>query len=339
MTPRLHAIFHRLIRGDEALLRLAQARFAAAGLRPEFNPGSADEMERLLAFRPSPEPFVIHLPRSLKLTEAKGRDRVLEFAARFTGHASGMVVHDEPAIESRFDDYVAIVRDLNTRLEVQGEGPMLYIEYAVGLPCEAFVALFEALRGCGRVSATVDISHVGIRQCQRAYEKYHPGHDVCQLKWNNPALRERVAEVQQACATANPVTVKLVADVARLGKPMHFHLHDGHPASTFNPFGVSDHLSFFAQIPIPFEHEGGRHLPLIHGPLGLKRILDAARAHLPLESLSLTVEVHPMEGRLDLGEHAGLFSHWGDRTNAERMNYYIDDLIRCARLVREAVAR
>ncbi|MGL4555335.1 MAG: hypothetical protein ACRC33_29560, partial [Gemmataceae bacterium] len=65
MPPRLHAIFHRLIRGDEALLRLAQARFAAAGLLPEFNPGSADEMERLLAFRPSPEPFAIHLPRSL----------------------------------------------------------------------------------------------------------------------------------------------------------------------------------------------------------------------------------------------------------------------------------
>lgn len=339
MTPRLHAIFHRLIRGDEALLRLARARFAAANLLPEFNPGSADEMEHLLAFRPSPEPFAIHLPRSLKLTEAKGRDRVLEFAARFAGHAHGMVVHDEQAMEARFDTYVAAVRDLNTRLEAQGDGPMLYIEYAVGLPVGAFVAAFEALRGCARVSATVDISHVGIRQCQLAYEKLHPGRDVCQLKWNHPDLRGRVADVQAACATANPVTVGLVGDIARIGKPMHFHLHDGHPASTFNPFGVSDHLSFFAQIPVPFEHDGGRHLPLIHGPMGLKRILDAARAHLPPERLSLTVEVHPMDGRLDLGEHAGLFSHWHDKTNAERMNHYLDDLIRCARLVREAVAR
>ena len=145
-------------------------------------------------------------------------------------------------------------------------------------PSRVVTSTIDWPRGCARVSATVDVSHVGIRQCQRAYEKLHPGHDVCQLKWNSPALRERIADVQAACASANPVTVKLVNDVARVGKPMHFHLHDGHPASTFNPFGVSDHLSFFAQIPIPFEHDGARHLPLIHGQLGLRRILAAARA-------------------------------------------------------------
>ncbi|MGL4553911.1 MAG: hypothetical protein ACRC33_22355, partial [Gemmataceae bacterium] len=273
-----------------------------------------------------------------KLTDPAGRARVLGFAARFAGHATAMVVHDELQMHTRPDDYVAAVRGLNARLEAQGDGPTLYIEYAVGLPVAAFLAAFEALRDCARVSATVDISHVGIRQCQLAFEDRHPGRDVCRLKWDGPELREHVADVQAACATANPVTVQLVGGLARVGKPVHFHLHDGHPASTFNAFGVSDHLSFFAQIPLPFEHAGGRHLPLIHGPTGLKRILDAARAHLPPESLSLTVEVHPMEGRLDLGEHAGLFAHWGDRTNAERMNFYLDDLIRCARLVREAVA-
>lgn len=339
MTPRLHAIFHRLVPGDDALLRLAQARFRAAGLLPEFNPGSADEMGRLLAVRPSDERFAIHLPRSLKITDAKGRDKVLDFAARFSADASAMVVHDQPEVQTRYDDYLAAVRDLDRRLQEQGDGPTVYIEYAVGLPMAAFIAAFEALRDCRRVSACIDISHVGIRQCQFAYEARHPGADVCRLKWNDPALRERIADVQAACATANAVTVEVVAAVARLGKPMHFHLHDGHPASTFSQFGVSDHLSFFGQIPLPFEHGGARHLPLIHGQLGLKRILDAALAHLPPEQLSLTVEVHPAEGRLDLGEHAPLFAHWKDRTNAERMNAYVDDLLRCARLVRECVRR
>ena len=49
-------------------------------------------------------------------------------------------------------------------------------------------------------------------------------------------------------------------------------------------------------------------------------------------------EVHPPEGRLGLGQHAGLFAHWRDKENAERMNHWIEVLLRCARLVREAAA-
>lgn len=244
MTARLHAIFHKLVSGDDALLRLAQRVFDGSGLLPEFNPRSLDDLTALMKFRPRPDaPFVIHLPRSLKLSEARDRERVAEFARRSVGQASGMVVHDEGRIATHPEDYLAAVRHMNALLPP--DGPMLYIEYAVGLPVEAFVGVFEGTRDLGRVSACVDISHVGIRQCQRAYEKMFPGEDVCHLKANSPRLRERVAEVQAACDTATPVTAGVVAAIAAIGKPMHFHLHDGHPASTFSQFGVSDHLSFF----------------------------------------------------------------------------------------------
>lgn len=337
MPPRVYAIFHRLVSGDEALFRLAQARFAAARLLPEYNPGRPDDLARDLAFHPRPElPASVHLPRGIRLSEPAGRDKVVAFASRFADRMATMVVHDQHETASRFDDYVAAVRDLNARLEALGPGPVLFIEYAAGIPAEAFVALFEAVRDCGRVSACVDISHVGIRHCQVAYGRQYPGEEITHLKWNTPGLRERVADVQAACAGALPLVVRTVAAIGRLGKPMHFHLHDGHPASTFNAFGVSDHLPIGFDIPIPFSHEGRRSLPPLFGPLGLRAIIAAARAELPDEKLTFTVEVHPTEGRLDLGEHVGLFAHWRDRGNAERMNYWVETLLRGAGLVRQS---
>jgi hypothetical protein len=284
------------------------------------------------------QPISIHLPRDIRLLEPRSRDTVCAFASRFAGEAAGMVVHDQPEIVSRFDDYVAAVKDLDNRLQKQGPGPLLFIEYAAGIPTEAFAVLFEALRQCPRVSACIDISHIGIRQCQRAYERLHPSEDVCQLKWNSSALPGRVADVQCVCATALPVVCQTISAIARIGKPMHFHLHDGHPASTFSVYGVSDHLSFFQEILIPFTYEGRRHLPLLFGPIGLKKILDTTRAALPDDKLSLTIEVHPPEGRLGLGEFTSLFNHWRDKENAERMNHWIEVMLRCARLVRDACA-
>ena len=335
MPPRLHAIFHRQVPGDEALLRLAQARLAAAGVLPEFYPGSPDDLDRALAFHPLPgQPFRVHLPRDARLLEEKGRDLVCAFAGRFRDQPAGLLVHDQPELASRFDDYAAAVRALDAGLRRQGPGPVVHIEYAAGVPAEAFVALFEAVKDCPRVAACVDISHVGIRQCQRAYERLHPGEDVCHLKWNHPALPGRVGDVQSACATALPVVVQMVTALGRLGRPLHFHLHDGHPASTFSAYGVSDHLSFDHDIPIAFRWRGGWTLPTLYGPLGLKRIVDEARRALPDERLSLTLEIHPQQGRLPLGEDADLFAHWRDKANAERMNDWIEILVRNQRLLR-----
>src|SRR5262249_38901784 len=155
-------------------------------------------------------------PRNIRLLEAKGRDAVCAFAARFAREAAGLVVHDQLETASRFDDYVAAVRDLDARLRGLGPGPTVHIEDAAGGPAEAFVALLEAVRDCERVSACVDISHIGIRQCQRAYDRLHPGEEVCHLKWHDPRLPGRVNDVQAACGTALPVVCQTVAAIARL---------------------------------------------------------------------------------------------------------------------------
>ncbi len=44
--------------------------------------------------------------------------------------------------------------------------------------------------------------------------------------------------------------------------------------------------------------------------------------------MSLTLEIHQVEGRLPLGDAARLFRHWTDLTNAERMNYWLSVLAR-----------
>jgi hypothetical protein len=337
MPPRLHAIFHRQIPGDHALLRLAQARFRAAGLNAEFYPTSPDRLAEELAYRPlADQPVTVHLPRNLRVLDAGSHDAICTYAWRFAGDACGLVVHDQPETASRFDDYVAAVRRLDGRLRTQGPGPTVFIEYAAGVPVEAYTALFEAVRDCPRIGACIDISHIGIRQCQLAWEKAHPGEDICRLKWHSPELPRHIEEVQAACATALPVVCRAVAQIARLGRPLHFHLHDGHPASTFSAYGVSDHLSFLFELVVPFSYCGSRTLPLLYGPMGLKKVIDTARAALSDELLSCTLEVHAPDGRLDLGEWAGLFSHWRDRENAERTNHWIEVLLRCAALVRQA---
>src|SRR5262245_33193175 len=151
MPARVHAIFEpRHVPGDEAQFRLAQERFAAAGLGAEFYPHDPDELARQLAFRPGPGPITIHLPRNINLGQPKPRDLVAAFAEQFARDAYGLVVHDHPDVVSRFDDYVAAVQEVNAELCRLGAGPMLFIEYAAGIPVEAFVALFEAIRDCTR---------------------------------------------------------------------------------------------------------------------------------------------------------------------------------------------
>jgi hypothetical protein len=331
-------MFHRQIGGDHALFQLAQARFRAAGLGAEFYPGSPNELADSQRYRPLDTPYSVHLPRHVRVLEPAAHDAIGAFAARFPHDAYGLVVHDQPEVASHFDDYAAAVRAVDARLRRQGPGPWLFIEYAAGLDTSVFVDLFKGVKDCTRVSCCIDVSHIGIRQCQQAYERTHPGEDVCRLKWDSPALPGRVEEVQAACRTALPVVLETIAGVGRLGKPLHLHLHDGHPSSTFSAYGVSDHLSFFHEIPIPFSHRGRRALPTQYGPLGLKAIIDTAREALPDERLSFTLEIHPQDGRVPLGEYAPLFGHWQDQENAERMNHWIEILLRNHHLLRQACA-
>jgi hypothetical protein len=74
-----------------------------------------------------------------------------------------------------------------------------------------------------------------------------------------------------------------------------------------------------------------------YGPAGLAAIVAAATAAIGLERVSFTFEIHQVEGRLPAGDTAGLFAHWQDLTNAERMNYRLSVLAQNAMLARAAI--
>ncbi len=76
---------------------------------------------------------------------------------------------------------------------------------------------------------------------------------------------------------------------------------------------------------------------MMYGPAGLAEIVAAATDSIGLDLVSLTLEIHQVEGRLPVGDADGLFAHWQDLTNAERMNYWLSVLAQNAMLVRAAI--
>jgi hypothetical protein len=336
--PKIRAMLIKQgIEGDDALLRLAQVRLEEAGLGAELYPGSPEQLQQQLAFLPAGRPCTAHLPRGLNLLQAEARDRIGDFAVRAGGRVEGLIVHDHRQLGDAPDAALAAFRDMDRRLGELPNPPWLFVEYAAGLQPEVFATLFERARDLRQVSACVDISHVGIQVCRNVYGARFPGIDICSLK-TAADLPERLDGIQAAVAEALPAVVALVKRLAVLGKPLHFHLHDGHPLSTLSRYGVSDHLGFLQQIRLPFAYHGRQLLGGMFGPAGLRAIIATARANLPRQRLSFMIEVHPQEGRTPLGVYASLFAHWKDSTNAERMNYWLDMLIQNALLVRDTDA-
>lgn len=335
-APKLLAMLIKQgIEGDDALLRLAQARFEEAGLGSELYPANPEQLGQQLPFRPAGRPSTAHLPRGINLLDSQGRDRVVEFAGSCAGRVDGLIVHDHWQFRERLDDASAALREIDQRLTQVANAPLLFVEYAAGLAPEEFASLFERTCELRHISACVDVSHVGIQVCRTAYGKAFAGEDVCSLRASLD-LSRRIDAVQAAVAKALPAVVGLVERLAGLGKPLHFHLHDGHPLSTLSRYGVSDHLSFLQQIRLPFAYHGRQLLGGMFGTAGLRAIVGTALRRLPAERLSFMLEVHPQEGRTPLGVHAPLFSQWKDKSNAERMNYWLDMLLLNAVLLREA---
>jgi len=126
----------------------------------------------------------------------------------------------------------------------------------------------------------------------------------------------------------------VIRSIGRLGKRVHFHLHDAHPLIP----GLADHFSFLIRLPVPFSYHGRRSLPMMYGPAGLAAVVSAAIGACRPGAASFTLEVHQVEGRLPLADAAGLFAHWRDTTNAERMNYRLEVLAENATLVSQALA-
>ena len=174
-----------------------------------------------------------------------------------------MVAHDRCEMTRR--DYVLAIRELAFRLEEMPDSPRLFVEYAAGLEPAQFAEFFERTRELERISPCIDVGHVGIRTVRHAYSRAHPGEDVCTLNLRDQLLPEVIADVQEAVGSALDVVLELIGALGKLKKPLHFHLHDGHPLSRFSQFGVSDHLSFLTEIPLDFEYRGARSVRTMFG--------------------------------------------------------------------------
>jgi hypothetical protein len=187
----------------------------------------------------------------------------------------------------------------------------------------------ERLQAAERVSCCIDVGHIGLRQATARFERRHPGLDLKKLSPVDDRLPGLVADVQDAVGSALPHVLAVIRSLGRLGKPVHFHLHDGHPLIP----GLRDHFSFLTRLPIPFGYEGRRSLSTMYGPAGLASIVSTAVDACAPQGVSFTIEVHQVEGRLPLGDAAWLFPHWQDTTNAERMNHWLSVLSENALLI------
>jgi hypothetical protein len=321
--PSVHALFQRRIEGDDALLRLARLRFAEAGLAAEVYADTPSQLETVLRFvPPDSRPPMVHLSRAVNLLRERDRESVEEFAGLFSQRVSGFVVHDQREMVTKVHDLVAAMRDLESRLTGRSDAPYVFLEYAAGMDPATFVEIAQRLRDADRVSVCIDIGHVGIEEARRSFASWHPGLDLLRLTPQDARLPELVGDVQAAVDLALPAVLEMTAAVGAIGKPVHFHLHDGHPIIP----GLSDHFGFLTRVAIPFDYEGRRSLDPMYGPGGLDRIVGAVLQHCATGQASVTLEIHQAEGRLPLGDAVRLFRHWQDLTNAERMNYWLSVL-------------
>jgi hypothetical protein len=331
-------LFEQRIEGDESLMELARQRFREAGMGAEMAAATPGELERTMKFRPSPDtPVMVHLARDFNLVEEQSRRRIVDFATRFAGQVCGLVLHDHAGMAARREDYLGAALEMNEALEKIAGGPRLFVEYAAGLEPADYCRFFASIPSLERISPCIDIGHVGIHQARAFYARNHRGEDLCGLKTQTARLPQVIADVEEAVRAGSEAVLELLQRVLPLKKAVHFHLHDAHPLSTLSPFGVSDHLSFLTEIPLGFEHGGGRALAPMFGPAGLAMLVAQAVGITGPRHVSFTLEIHPTGERSQLGEAASLFGHWTDKTNAERMNHWLSVLCRNHVLLRQTL--
>jgi hypothetical protein len=331
-TPPLFGIFHRQIEGDEALLRLARIEFERAGMGAEIYPESVDEALFLWRFVPrTSERHLVHLPRHWNVLSEVDRQQVVDFASALRGRARGLVLHDDLGWSERQHELRDRLEQMDRELGKTPGAPPVFLEYAAGLELDTFAALIEAVALLPRISACIDTGHVALFSARQRLEHARPGLDALGLEPDHPALAELLPLLDQTAEEVRGDVASLVERLGRIGKPLHFHLHDGHLLSRhseyFAEYGVRDHVSFRQSIPVPSWVSPSGQLPTLLGETGLRRLLAAAFAH--LESLSFTLEIHPTRARhrRPLGEHAPLFAEWTNLGRAERMHHWLGVLV------------
>lgn len=314
--PGIRGLFQQRVAGDGALLQLTRLRFCQAGMPAELYADSHEELEYLLGLVP-PHPTLptVHLNRRLDLLDSSARETVAGFIDRFHSRISGFVLHDRRQMIGHEDALVAALRELGDR----ESGPMVYLEYAAGAPLDWYLDVAHRVAAVARVSCCVDSGHVGLAEVRRRLAA-GPGGRAATFSLADVALPYHVDRVQEATRAGLPAVLELIAELAPLGKTVHFQLHDGHPAVT----GLSDHFSFLTRFPIGFDYHGACSLEPMFGPAGLSAMIHQAVNRCGIQQLSLTLEIHQAEGRLPIGPDAAeLFRHWMDLTNAERLNYWL----------------
>jgi hypothetical protein len=335
VTEPLHALFYRRVAGDDALLELARLRFAQTGLAAETYAETPDELEHVLKFVPPHRHLpMVHLNRGINVLHDQGRATVREFADRFAGRVGGLVVHDQRDMGTQTDGLLTVLRELNARLCERPDSPFVFLEYAAHLEPAWFVEVAEKLQDAERVSVCIDIGHLGIWHAGARFARRHPGLNLRDLTPGDARLPELAADVQDAVGSAVGDVIDVIRSIGRLGKRLHFHLHDAHPLIQ----GLADHFSFLIRLPIPFSYQGRRSLSMMYGPSGLAAIVSAAIEACGPQQVSFTLEIHQVEGRLPLADASPLFPHWSDTTNAERMNYWLSVLSENALLASQTIA-
>jgi len=282
---------------------------------------------------------VVHLPRWIDIQQDSGVQAVLDFASAFGQQVYGYVIHDAKAMATKFSQYVKAVRSLDSRLNSLHKRPYLFIEYASNLELQKFIDFFGEIKDLQYTTACIDIGHIGLWRIRKTYKERHQGKDICALHPDQPELYHLINDVDYAVSSGLKAVIYGIKELGSLKKPIHFHLHDGHPLSIFSPHGISDHLSFFKDIPISFEYNGSKYVKTMFQPHGLKQIVKQAFAVLPPQALSFTLEIHPtFEKKPLLDDVSWLFNHWVDKTNAEQMNAWLAVLGQNFDLLTQAVA-
>lgn len=324
-SPRICWILQKRISGDDSLLRLAQYRIERAGAGAEFYASTLDELQWLLQFRPNTDaPVIVHLPHDINLLDQYSRQVIIDFASMAAWeNIYGLVLHDHHEMTGLFSDYTEALKKINGALEKIPDAPRLFVEYAAMLAPHFYCELLTAVKSLDKISSCLDIGHLGIRQTYESFRKLHKNIDVLSLTPMDPRVPELIRDIDRATQSALPKTIEVIQTLSRLGKPLHFHLHDGHPLSTFSPFGFSDHISFFEEIPITFLYDEKNSLQPMFGAKGLEAVVIEALRFLMADQLTFTLEIHPPPGYLHLSDVGHMFTHWHDKTNAEQMNYWL----------------
>jgi hypothetical protein len=239
------------------------------------------------------------------------------------GRLLGMILHDRPEMGANEEQTVSALQALDQALGTLPNAPILFLEFGCTLSLEAYDRLIASVSALPLISSCIDIGHIGLTAVQVHFEA-KTGVELSTLRGQSLAP-DLLPPLHEAMAAALPAVTSLIQSVGCHGKPLHLHLHDGHPLSTLSRWGVSDHLSFLQPLSIEVEGQPTLLEPGIFGVGGLQQILHSVtRKDMP--PASLAIEIHPQPGRTPLGRFEPLFHHWEDRSGAEAMNAWIDTL-------------